>query len=77
MITKGMARERSRSRYSGGRSENTSTTPTGRRRMTLSIHSGPGACREPLSVSTTLMPFSAATSLTPRMISIAQALSSS
>ena len=77
MMTKGMARERSDSRYSVGRSENTSTTPIGRRRSTPSIQSGAGACRLPLSVSTTLMPFSVATSSTPRMISIDQALSSS
>ena len=71
-MTNGMARERSCSRYSGARSEKTSTTPTGRRRSTPSIQSGSGAWRLPLTVSTTLRPCSFATSSTPSMISIDQ-----
>ena len=77
MITNGMARDRSIARYSGGRSEKTSTTPTGRRRSTPSTQSGAGECLLPLSVSTTLIPFSEAMFSTPRMISIDQAASSS
>ncbi len=42
MMTNGMARDRSIARYSGGRSEKTSTTPTGRRRSTPSTQSGRG-----------------------------------
>lgn len=49
----------------------------GRLDMTPSIHSGPGACREPVSVRTTLRPWLRATFSTPRMSSRAQALSSS
>ena len=76
-ITKGIARDRRRSRYSGASSENTSTMPTGRRRMTPSIQSGSGACRLPLTVSTTLSPLALATDSTPSMSSIDQIGSSS
>ena len=76
-MTNGMARECSRSRYSGASSEKTRMTPTGRRRMTPSIQSGSGACLLPLTVSTTLSPCSLATCSTPPMSSIDQIGSSS
>ncbi len=76
-ITNGMARERSRSRYSGASSLKTSTMPTGRRRMTPSIQSGSGEWRLPLTVSTTLRPCVFATDSTPSMSSIDQMGSSS
>ena len=52
--------------------EKTSTTPTGRRRMTPSIQSGSGEWRLPLTVSTTLRPCALATDSTPSMSSIDQ-----
>lgn len=76
-MTNGMERDRSRSLTSAGSAEKTSTTPRGLRCITPSIQSGAGACRVPLSVSTTLAWCALATFSTPRISSIAQMLSSS
>jgi hypothetical protein len=76
-MTNGMERDRSRCLTSAGNAEKTSTTPRGLRCMTPSIQSGAGACRVPLSVSTTLTSCALATFSTPRISSIAQMLSSS
>lgn len=77
MITKGIDRDRSCCLNSTGRAEKTSTTPSGRRWSTPSIHSGLGEWRVPLSVRTTPAPWSLATFSTPLISSIAQMLSSS
>ncbi len=76
-MTKGMSHERSRCFTSAGSDEKTSTTPSGLRRSTPSIHSGPGACRVPLRVSTTVARLALATFSTPLTSSTAQTLSSS
>ncbi|MBW8706144.1 hypothetical protein MBT84_41665 [Streptomyces sp. MBT84] len=76
-MTNGIARDRSCFFTLSGSAEKTRTTPRGRRRSTPSIQSDPGACRVPLSVSTTLALFCLATFSTPRMSSMAQTLSNS
>ncbi|WP_308209689.1 hypothetical protein [Actinomadura madurae] len=75
MMTNGIERERSRFLCAGGRLENSRMTPSGRRRSTPPIHSGPGECRVPLSVRTRLAPLAFATLSTPRISSIVQRLS--
>ncbi len=77
ITTKGMERLVSSARWDSSRPESTRITPCGRRAATWSAQVRPGVRRPALSESTTLSPASRATFSTPRMTSIAQALSSS
>lgn len=77
ITTNGIERLVSRARWDSSRPDSTRITPCGRRAATWSAQVRPGVSRPALSLSTTLRPASRATFSTPRMTSIAHALSSS
>ncbi len=77
ITTNGMERLVSSACPDASSPESTRITPCGRRAATWSAQVRPGVSRPALSDSTTLSPAFLATFSTPRMTSIAQALSSS